>query len=76
VRAESRGRHRGLYDWLRGAFTREQEAYAAARYKHDHAAAGRALAEQADLIALLAEVREQLDYRRSQMVVTLRPLIT
>jgi integrase/recombinase XerD len=37
---------------------------------------GRALAEQADLIALLAEVREQLDYRRSQMVVTLRPLIT
>ena len=37
---------------------------------------GRALAEQPDLIALLAEVREQLDYRRSQMVVTLRPLIT
>jgi hypothetical protein len=64
------------YDELREAFGREQEAYADARWKHDHAAAGEALAEQADLISLLAELREQLDYRRGLMVVRMRPLIT
>jgi hypothetical protein len=66
----------GLYDWLREAFGREQQAYAAARWRHDHPAADRALAEQGDLLALLAECREQLDYRRGHMLVMRRLLIT